>query len=187
MSGSLSEYRPTIEEANGAYAVMTSYFESLGVDTYGAVGSFGRRTEGGLRCELSDRVGDVDIVVSDPDGKIGVRESLGLLFGYHKNGQPKSQGVIGRIQVDVWITDTKEEWYCTQLFFLLPRTLQIALRAIAAGRGYKFSCKGLFVRNDGDYYPVKIESQNDIYKKIGVVPFTEMDMLNAESYKGEEI
>lgn len=183
MSGSLSNYQPTIREAEEAYLMVTSYLKNFQVLFFGAIGSFGRSCYAS-HPDKDRRFGDLDIVVLDPEGQEDVRGAIGRLFGYHKNGNPKSQGLIGRIQVDVWVTADKSEYACTKLFFLLPRTLQISVRAIAAARGLKFSCKGLFLRETNER--LRTETSGEIYEAIGIQPFTPAELIEAESYKGEE-
>jgi len=175
MSGSVSDYRPTQDEAYIVFDLIERSFRPYGKCF--VVGSLSRAKRPGSNV---DRVGDIDIVVS-PKGNCAplILSALGCMFGWHKNGSPKTIGCIGKNQVDFFLANDAN-CGAVRLFYELPRQLQIALRAIAAARGYKFGPKGLKNRktNEVAYTP----SKSDVYEILGVKPFDLDELERGAAY-----
>jgi DNA polymerase/3'-5' exonuclease PolX len=188
MSGSLSDYRPNLREAETVFYLVEGWLKSMGVKHVALSGSFGRRWANRFSVKLEDSketVGDVDIVVRAEtlSHSLNVLETIGRIFGTAKNGASLTKGLIGRIQVDIWVTEGISEFVACHEFFLLPKSLQISVRAITASRGLKFSYKGLFDRETNR--AVLADNRADLYKHMGIDPISPSEMIRAESYKIE--
>ena len=163
MSGSLSDYRPTMIEATEAYLLVERWLgQHLDIMPVGSFGRNYRDNNVGF-----GRVGDVDLVVTGNAADLeDARDRMGHIFGYFKNGKPRNIGVIGRIQIDLFFTPI-EVAGATELFYLLPHPLQFAVRKIAEVRGLSFGPKGV---KDGDKV-LETRYPSDVYKLLGIEPF----------------
>ena len=176
MSGSLTNYRPTRAEALCAFIAVEKYlWHTASVFCYSA-GSFRYAID-------QERIGDVDIIVSYlPEQKASLDHALASIFGRHDNGSPKTQGLIGQIQVDLFPIQ-KEYVGAVETFYGNPLPLQMALRAIAAARGFKLTPQGLKDRNTAELIPT--HTVKDVFDLLGVEQFTPIQTANAAHYKME--
>ena len=171
MSGSLTEFRPAREEAEGVYRLMANYFAQRDLIVKPA-GSFAYSPNAAT-------YGDVDIIVGYNDPSI-MEDCLKEIFGVWDNGRGRTQGIIGRTQVDIFPCESR----CigaVELFYGNPLSLQLALRAIAATRGYSLTPRGLVDKNTGML--VETPSITSAYRFLGVDPFNNQDLERANAYR----
>lgn len=174
MSGTLSDYRCTWEEAWAIRAMFDMYLSfHAGVSL---VGSAGRKNKPDF--------GDVDLIVTPKEGmEDSVTIDLSKIFGQKRTFPAQFQGIIGKTQVDIFMS-TPETFAATYLFYMLPRSLQFAVRAIANAKGLKFGPKGLKKRGTDEVIPTP--DLDSFWSTIGIPEFTQTEMAQAESYKIED-
>lgn len=188
MSGSLTDYRPTIAEGNEIKVVVQRWLSFYA--TVKGVGSFGRHQ---YDEDQTQTIGDIDLLLvahdgteeSCPNDLAKVRDMVGLLFGKHSTGTPVTSGIIGRAQVDIFYATPQTE-VAVKEFYSLPRNLQIALRVIAAAKGYTLGPKGLRERDTERV--ISLFDRKGLYALLGMdAPFTDAEMKSVEKYKMETI
>ena len=172
MSGSLSEYRPTVDEA---YSVCNAFSSFLSTDEVYMVGSGARHA---LR---DDRVGDVDLLVSFKDGgeKDRLERRIGGLFGFCKNGRPKLSGLFGQIQVDLSMVKA-DSLIPARWFRIAGRALGLAYRIIAASQGMKLTQNGLFCRESGK--EIFVKTDDEFFALLGIQHPDTVQLMKSESY-----
>ncbi len=174
MSGSLSQYRPSSNEAWSICDLLSAHFRAVG-DRVAPAGSLAYNPH-------ADSFGDIDIVI----GATNIDVTLGMvaaLFGKNKNGSARTQGIIGQTQVDLFVVENAYMG-AALAFYTNPLPLQFALRAIAAARGYSLTPKGLKHRDTDKY--VVTPDQESVFSRLGVDRFSNEEKQRALSYKTEK-
>lgn len=125
-------------------------------------------------------LGDLDLMFiwDSENEKKCLETQAAYWFGTYKNGNSKTQGVIGSYQVDIHIVHY-ELFAVAQEFYTLPAPLNLAIRCIANSKGYSFGAKGL---RDKTGIFVPCSTREAFYKILGMIPPTMEEMRAAESY-----
>jgi hypothetical protein len=183
MSGSLSKYRPTVQEAQSVFALLCKAFKG----SLHAAGSLYRNWDYPL-----ERVGDIDVILCETAQEHDANtETLAALFGRHKNGNVRTMGVFGRIQVDFFRCDP-DTVGAVSLFYCLPRPVQLAARCLANVRGFRFGPKGLIRlacnphNQSGEEELLKCSSKWRVAEFIGMSQLSREELRRGAQYVYKE-
>ncbi|HXV24156.1 MAG TPA: DNA polymerase/3'-5' exonuclease PolX [Alphaproteobacteria bacterium] len=153
-----AERRLTLLEAEGAALPLIAQLETMpGVDQVEVAGSYRRRRE---------TVGDLDLVAAASEGKAVIERFVALPQVAKVVAQGKTRATVRLrtgVQVDLRAVENAS-YGAALLYFTGSKAHNIALRAIAARRGWKLNEYGLFAGRRR----IAAKTERDIYKALGL-------------------
>ncbi|HME18742.1 MAG TPA: DNA polymerase/3'-5' exonuclease PolX [Nitrososphaerales archaeon] len=148
------EKRMLLPEAEGSFQKLEAYFSSLGIQV-GMAGSLrrGRST-----------VGDLDLLSTDPSVTEAISKCPGVAQVLESGPKRASVKLEDGVQVDVRLF-TIEEYGAALVYFTGSKDHDIALRSIAARKGWKLNEYGLFTKEG-----VRLAgaTEEEVYRRLGL-------------------
>jgi DNA polymerase (family 10) len=147
--------RMLLPEAEATYQKLASYFEALGIRVSMA---------GSLRRGKST-VGDLDLLSTDERASAALAGCPGVLQVLESGPKRTSVKLKEGVQVDVRVFK-EEEYGAAMCYFTGSKDHNIALRTLAADKGWKLNEYGLVESKSGER--LAGETEEGVYRKLGL-------------------